>query len=501
MTSLRSKLILWNTAMLAIGLLAVGGTIAWLNLSRMARGIDQELLDRARGLGGPPGGLPPAEGSGSVPRGPGGPFEIGGFGPRGRGEPLAPPVASDGERQRPGRPPAFRFIDPQAERIGAIRRPRILDPRGMPPEGTPDSDLFDPGAATEARAKGAHFSDAVFRGEAVRVYTAPAPRFGEGWTVQVARELRDYRELARVQWLTLFSVLPLGLFLAALGGRFLTSRAMRPIGRMGEAASEIGSGAFERRIEVEGDDEFARLGRNFNEMAERLGRAFSEQRAAYERLESAFEQQRRFVADASHELRTPLTRLRLATSSALNDPSADLLKSVQTADDSGRAMAKLVAQLLELARADAGELKPLRQRTDLRVLAADVVRSMPETGAPIRLDAAEGEILAEVDPDQIARALSNLLDNARRHTPETGCIVVAVREALIGVQDDGEGIPKEHLSRVTGRFYRVDSARSREAGGAGLGLSIADEIMRAHGGSLCVESEPGKGTSATLRFP
>jgi two-component system OmpR family sensor kinase len=392
-------------------------------------------------------------------------------------------------------------MDPQAERIGAIRRPRILDSTGKPPEGMRDADLFDPGAVGRMRAEGALYSDAIYRGEPVRVYTSPAERMGQGWVIQLARELRDYRELARVQWLTILTVLPLGVALAALGGRFLTARAMRPIAAMGEEAARIGAGEFGRRVAVEGNDEFAELGLRFNEMAESLGLSFAQQQAAYEKLQEAFEQQRRFVADASHELRTPLTRLQLTTSAALEDPSADLRSALNTADDSARAMAKLVGQLLDLAQADAGALRPFREELDLRALAADVVSALPVSGAPIRVDSPDHPVIAKIDPMLIGRALTNLLENALRHTPTSGNITVTVAERSIAVSDTGEGIPPEHLARVRERFYRVDTSRTGESGGTGLGLAIVDEIMRAHGGSLQIESEAGQGTRATLRLP
>jgi signal transduction histidine kinase len=354
--------------------------------------------------------------------------------------------------------------------------------------------IFDPKAIEKARAGETYYSEAVFQGEQVRVLTAPAERFGVGFVGQFARELRDYNALARVQWLTLLTVLPFALILAALGGRFLTGRAMRPIADMGEAAARIGGGDFDRRIPVAGDDEFATLGVRFNEMATSLGVSFANQRAAYERLEQAYEQQRRFVGDASHELRTPLTRLQLATSEALADPSSDSKKALAVADESARAMAKLVKQLLDLAKADAGELKPVRQEVDLRALVADVVHDLPEGQPEVTLDLPDQAVSVSVDPDQIARVILNLVDNARRYTSADGTITVRVRDGMFEVRDTGEGIAPEHLPHVRERFYRADAARSREAGGAGLGLAIIDEIVAAHSGSLEIESQPGVGT-------
>lgn len=549
MKSLRFRLIFWNTTILAMALIALGGAIAWMNLRRMSDGIDRELADRARSFGGIVGplgsgrggpGMPPQGGVGGQagpgagvtpgvgqgeqdgPRFQGGPgradspdgpssgnpgqqpgFEKGEFG---QGPNAGPP-----RNQRQGGPigggPGFRggqqpgpplIRDPDADRIAAIRRPRLLDDKNQPLIGMATDTAFDPDILAPVRERGPAYSNVIFRDEQIRVLTSTAPRLGKGYVVQVARELRDYRELAQVQWITLLTVLPFAILFAALGGRFLTGRAMRPIAQMGDAAADIGAGSFDRRIEVAGDDEFSRLGTQFNEMAQRLGHSFAAQKASYAKLEEAYDQQRRFVADASHELRTPLTRLQLTTSEALSDPNSDQGRALQVADDSARSMAKLVRHLLDLARADAGELSPKLIASDLRVIAADAV---DQTGLEARLDLPDCAIIAEVDPDQVRRAIINLLENARRHTPNDGDVVVTVRSGSIVVEDTGEGIPPEHLEHVKERFYRVDAARAREAGGSGLGLAIVDEIMRAHGGTLSVESEVGKGTRVSMSFP
>jgi signal transduction histidine kinase len=167
-------------------------------------------------------------------------------------------------------------------------------------------------------------------------------------------------------------------------------------------------------------------------------------------------------------------------------------------------MANLVRQLLELAKADAGEMKPQKEMVDLRALVADVVEELPGS-TDIHVDLAETPIRVSVDPAQIARALVNLIENARRYSPDGSPISVSVSStdshARISVQDQGEGIEEEHLAHVTERFYRADAARAREAGGTGLGLAIVTEIMKAHEGSLEIESEIGKGTTAVLVVP
>jgi two-component system sensor histidine kinase MtrB len=330
------------------------------------------------------------------------------------------------------------------------------------------------------------------------------PIFGEGAIVQLGRDLRDYQQLLRVQAVTLATVIPIGLIAAALLAWFLTARAMRPIREMGLAAAAIGRGNFDERIPVVGADEFAELGTRFNEMAAALGASFAQQKASYEALAKAYEQQRQFVADASHELRTPLTRLQLVTSEALSDPNADTRRAVEVADGSARAMAALVRQLLELAQADAGELRPQRQDVDLRALVADVVDEMQDREVDVHLG--DTPRPASIDPVLVARALTNLIDNAKRYGAGSRSPVVTVGQdhgvgTWIEVRDFGTGIPAEHLPHVKKRFYRADQARTRELGGTGLGLAIVDEIMRAHGGHLEIESTEGQGTVARLVFP
>lgn len=528
MRTLTSRLVLWNTAILIVALVALGGTISWLNLRRMAEGIDRELLGRANGFGrGGPGGPGGGMGGGFGPGPRAGPGSGGRQGepqtPRSGQTPPGEPAAQPGQRQ-PGQAPPDHpqagqvplgeapgqprralpppFNDPAAERMARLRRPRLVDPEGNVVGGIPTPDrLFDPEAVAQARRGLGSFSYGTFEEEPVRVRTEPAPRFGQGFVVQVASDLREYRSLAGMQWLTLLTVLPFAILAAVLGGRFLTGKAMRPIGAMAGAARAIGEGDFDRRVDAMGDDEFGLLARDLNRMATSLGASFEAQQEAYRRLERAFEEQRLFVADASHELKTPLTRLQLATSDALADPNADQRHALEVADESGRAMAVLVRQLLLLAQSDAGELKPQFENIDLRVLAADLVDRTPASEAWLKLDVPENEVVAKVDPEQFARALSNLIENALRHTPSGGTVMVRVRQDGIDVEDEGSGIAPEHLPHVTRRFYRIDSARTREAGGSGLGLAIVEAIMHAHGGRLAIQSELGKGTKASLLLP
>jgi signal transduction histidine kinase len=218
---------------------------------------------------------------------------------------------------------------------------------------------------------------------------------------------------------------------------------------------------------------------------------------------------RRLVADASHELRTPLAVMRTELDVSLRGdglpPEArEVLDSVRDEVDS---MTRTVDNLLTLAHADEGRLVLLRTRVDLlaaveaaerplRALAADKQIRLLVTGEPWE---------AEADPERLRQAFTNLMENAIKFTPSGGEVRVTVwgseREVGVTVADDGPGIPEDARARVFDRFYRVDSARARDAGGSGLGLAICREIARAHGGRIWVEDRDGGGSAFTLALP
>lgn len=225
----------------------------------------------------------------------------------------------------------------------------------------------------------------------------------------------------------------------------------------------------------------------------------------------AFERQRAFIADASHELRTPLTLMRadaevlLRGRDRLDPDDAALLDDIvaETAH-----MATLASNMLALARLDAGALRMERDVVDLARIGADVLHRAGALAAEkqVRLEPhIAGAALVIGDPAQLEQSVLILLDNAIKYNAAGGVVRLSVATsgpwARLEVADTGPGIPPEHLPRVGERFYRVDKARSREMGGAGLGLSIARGIAQAHGGALALSSAPGKGTAATLFIP
>jgi len=303
-------------------------------------------------------------------------------------------------------------------------------------------------------------------------------------------------ELAELGLVLLLGV-PLGVALAAAGGLFLARRALAPVARLTERARELTAERLTERLPVaHPDDELGRLAAAFNEMLARL--------------ERSFEQLRRFTADASHELRTPLTALRSVGEVALRSaPSPEEQREVigSMLEEVDR-LTRLVDDLLLLARGDAGHLRPRRERCDLAALAREIADRLlvlaEEKRQSLRVDAA---VAVEVcgDPVLLRQALQNLLDNAIEHGPEGSEIQVAVARgdgaAIAEVVDHGPGVPAEHRERIFERFYRVDPARSRTRGGAGLGLAIARWIAQAHGGRIELSDTAGGGATFRVRLP
>lgn len=290
-----------------------------------------------------------------------------------------------------------------------------------------------------------------------------------------------------------------GSALAFIAGWLIAAQALRPVAALTDTANAIArSRAFSRRVSVDvigsTRDELARLATTFNEM---LGS-----------LEESYSAQRRFVSDASHEMRAPLTAIQ-ANLELLRDrpemsPEEREGATREAAAEAGR-LARLVADLLALARADAG--------TELRHGPVELDRVLMEvvgearhfaTGQQLEIDVLEPSAIVG-DADRIKQLLLILVDNAVKYTPPGRRVSLGLtREegvASFVVRDTGIGISTEELPRVFERFYRADPARSRDPGGTGLGLPIARWIAEQHGGTLELESAPGRGTTATVRLP
>lgn len=296
---------------------------------------------------------------------------------------------------------------------------------------------------------------------------------------------------------------PLALLLACVGGYILAGRMLAPVAAIARKAREITAERLSERLPIENaGDEFGKLAHVFNH--------------TLARLEDSFHRLRQFTADASHELRTPLTALRSVGEVALRQPDSQSGRSRDTYREAIESMleevdrlTRLVESLLQLTRADAGRATLKPEALDLAQLAretADHLRVLAEEKSQtIRLNVTDGTVV-RADRDTLRQALINLLDNAIKYSPPGGSIDVSVRHdgegrVQVCVTDAGPGIPADQHPLVFDRFYRVDKARSREAGGVGLGLSIARWAVEANGGRIELESAVGRGSSFRIILP
>jgi two-component system OmpR family sensor kinase len=276
-----------------------------------------------------------------------------------------------------------------------------------------------------------------------------------------------------------------GAFAVGYVGAWLFARRLR---RLETAAERIAAGRFDEPIRDTGGDEVGELARTFDRMRERLAA-----------LDHA---RREFIANASHELRTPLFSLggflELLIDEELDE--ATRREFLATMREQVDRLAKLATELLDLSRADAGQLRVARAPVELARVAETVAEEFaPAARAEERLLESEGESGPRVlgDEQRVLQIGRVLVENALVHTPPRTRIRIRARDGLLAVEDEGPGIPAEHVGHVFERFYRVDG---QLASGSGLGLAIARELAQAMGGSLEVESEPGR-TVFTLRLP
>jgi two-component system OmpR family sensor kinase len=336
-------------------------------------------------------------------------------------------------------------------------------------------------------------------------WRALATTLPSGGTLVVAVPLTEttatLRQLLGVELvasaIVLAAVTALALWLVRLG--------LRPLDDMARTADEIAAGDLSQRVDpAEPRTEVGRLGMALNGMLTQIEAAFEQRKASEERL-------RRFVADASHELRTPLTSIRgyaeLFRRGADSRPE-DLARSMAAIEAEAARMGVLVDDLLLLARLDQG--RPLeRERVDLRGVATEAVAGAraidPDRDVALEV---EGDVALAGDAGRLRQVLDNLLENARVHTPvgttTTVRLTRAGDEVVLTVADDGPGLSADARARAFERFYRDDEARSRETGGAGLGLAIVAAIVQAHGGTVAVDDADGGGgggASMTARLP
>lgn len=285
--------------------------------------------------------------------------------------------------------------------------------------------------------------------------------------------------------------------LTALGvSWFVSRRVTRTIATLATASTGIASGAYETRVPLAGEDEVGTLARAFNEMAAML--------------EQTERRRRELLSDVAHELRTPLATID-GYAEAIGDgviaPEERIWRAIRT--EVAR-LTRLADDLQKVSRAEERQLDlhlvPVEPKEIVDMAVAAATPSFAEKGVVLAADVARELPKVNVDPDRIGEVLANLLENALRHTPATGRVIVtASRDSdsvEIAVSDTGEGIESAHLARVFERFYRVDRARDRTSGGSGIGLAIAKAIVEAHGGAIDAASAgAGRGTTFRLRLP
>ena len=281
-------------------------------------------------------------------------------------------------------------------------------------------------------------------------------------------------------------------------------QVIKPVKQAAEVAEQLTSGDLMQRMEVKGQDEIARLGTAFNEMADTLEQQIT-------RLENLSRVQQRFVSDVSHELRTPLTTIRMASDvifSARESFDPVIARSAELLLSQIERFENLLADLLEVSRFDAEVASLSLDKVDMSALvrrcADDLGLSSKESDTQFTFDFPDSNIIIDGDPRRIERIMRNLLANAIDHSEGKPIeLTLRVNESAVSVsvRDYGVGLTPQHIERVFDRFWRADPSRSRIRGGTGLGLSIAREDAELHGGGIKVWGEIGRGSNFVLTLP
>src|SRR5881396_3548395 len=332
----------------------------------------------------------------------------------------------------------------------------------------------------------------------VHYVTDAGPQFG---AILAGADVRT-AELGPDELLATFAlVLPLGLALALLMGSLISRRALAAVDQIITEVREIPAGRslHRRRAEPLMKDELGRLAETLNQMMTRLERSFAALR--------------RFTADASHELKTPLTVLRAGVERAITMPGlpSEALAALEETLHEINRMTELVEALLTLARADEGTAPLHREAVDLRAIVHETGETgellAEEAGVKMEVATPAEPVIVPVDASRIRQLILNLLTNAVKYTPAGGSVRLQLGPAdgrvTLSVADSGVGIAPGDLPHIFDRFWRADSARTRtgERSGVGLGLAICKWIAEAHGGTIDVQSRPGRGTTFTVTLP
>jgi two-component system sensor histidine kinase MprB len=482
----------------ALAVLAVAITVYIAVRADLRGQIDESLTQRAAAFVSPPAGEAPngpgggASGAGASGAGASGSGAAGGGaarpgasgnGEEGGGPGLFGPGDGDGGGGPNGFPEAV-----QPERFGeASGYVEFISPSGgvEVPSGqgsSPSIPASSDDRSIAAHGRGRTFSDRTVKGTHLRVLTVGS---GAQGAVLIARPLTAVdHELNRVL-LILLIVGASGIAVAALLGGLVARTALAPIDRFTQRTERLtGSVDLSQRVEVRGRDELARLAQSFN--------------AALDALERSVEGQRQLIADASHELRTPLASLRaniqvLQDAGRLTDSDRESLR--RDVIDELDELTALVADVVELARGSRAEAASDDVRVD-EILTEAVERTRRR--GDVRVEAEVEPTIVRGEPDRVARAVSNLLENARKWSPPGGLIEVDLKDGVLTVRDHGPGFQPKDLPNVFERFYRADEARKLP--GSGLGLAIVRQAAEAHGGYARASNAQGGGALLEVSF-
>lgn len=367
--------------------------------------------------------------------------------------------------------------------------------------GAPKDDSFDPAAipAFSGRAGAKSFHKVkLANGRTLLIATLNyRPSGGSPYLVEFGALLDPVDTMLDHLFLQLIIGLPIAVIIITAGGYILVRRALMPVEKITRAAEMITQHNLSDRLPVSRTgDELERLSVSLNRM---IGR-----------LDDAFQNSKRFVADASHELRTPLTILRGELESLIEKPGLDpeVRERATSMFEEAVRLSRIVEQLLTLSRLDAGEAQADWSPFDLAALARTTADQMgllaEDKNISIACDASQ-PVVVEGDSARLKQVVVNLLDNAIKYTQSGGAVQLHVcrvnGHAILEVEDNGAGIPREALPHVFERFYRVDQIRSGDLEGAGLGLSIAKAICSAHGAEIEATSGPKQGSCFRVTLP
>ncbi|HEX3718096.1 MAG TPA: ATP-binding protein [Verrucomicrobiae bacterium] len=329
--------------------------------------------------------------------------------------------------------------------------------------------------------------------ETAKLYQSPS---GRKYMIETAGPMQPIETVLQRVLMMLLAGVPLVVLVAVGGGFLLVGLALAPVLQITQSAERITLHNLNEQLPL------TRTGDELEQLSLALNRMIV-------RLREAFDQNRRFLADASHELRTPLTALRAELETIVDEANPPEMRDrVGSALEEVNRLAKIVETLFAISRLEAGEAQQESARFDLARLAGSTADQMAllaeDKGISVDCDLQE-KVVVEGDQSRIKQVVVNLLDNAIKYTPNGGSIHLRVRaregEATLEVADTGIGIPSAALPHVFERFFRVDAAHSREVEGAGLGLAIVKSICAAHGGHVDVESVENRGSTFKVKLP